>query len=332
MSSLINRYILYNEIGNGNFGKVYRSYDTKTNEIVAIKTIVNRRTKLTDLIEYKYFKYVQTNNIPDHPNIVKYLNVFKDLNSFYVVMEYLDGEELFEWVRKSCKGAEPRDFFNIITGIAEGVDHLHRHGICHRDIKIENIMMTTNGRIVLLDLGLCCFVNDPRSYELMSGSRHYASPEVIGNKLTKQSCMASDVWSFGVTIYAVAMGHLPFETEDMEELNHKIESYHPRFYYTRKLNDIQNASYVNELIKITLSKQFFNRPTMSNIIKTLHRIPMDHPINPEKTWYDWIMEIGTDNYNTPTYDLIQLLNKSKRSIKSVEDKWYNRLIKFFRKD
>jgi len=177
----------------------------KQNMLVAIKLIELQQRKGMYPInnEVEILK-----KIPEHENIVKFISSFSTEKYLAIVVEYIpESQDLFDFITEHQSQMKTSDSLDIVAQIIRGISHLHLHGICHGDIKPENILIETkSNKIKLLDFefSLC-----EKYSSHISGSTHYLSPE-------KCRCMrnfdtyAADIWSLGVTCYVILTGTLPF--------------------------------------------------------------------------------------------------------------------------
>lgn len=215
-SNIVSNYFLERTIGEGTFGKVKLAKHIPTNEYVAIKIL--EKSKIHDKEELerveKEIKYLKTLN---HPNIIQIYEIIENSKNFYIVMEYANNGELFNYIVKKEKlnELEASYFFSqIIHGIAE----IHKYKICHRDIKPENILLTNKNILKIIDFGLS---NQYDKYlSTPCGSPCYASPEMIHG--SKYNGLAIDLWASGVILFAMVCGYLPFDDKNNEKLFAKI--------------------------------------------------------------------------------------------------------------
>lgn len=157
----------------------------------------------------------------DHPNIMRIYDVFEGEQELYLVLEYVEGGELFDFLvnHGRLSSGDASAFFKQII---YGLNYAHTFSISHRDLKPENILIQslTPPLIKIADWGMATFAPPSIYLETSCGSPHYASPEIIsGSKY--QGC-ATDVWSCGVILYALLTGRLPFDDKDVRVLLHKV--------------------------------------------------------------------------------------------------------------
>lgn len=197
-----NRYDLRKIIGEGSFGKVWKAMDKKTGEFVAIKVVSNDNDCTQREIEFK-------NSGFDHPNIVKILDVvpMKQTNSVCLVMEYVNGGDLLELVQ--TKPLDARKARYLFKQIVEAVKYFHDNGYCHRDLKLENILLDqSHTSIKLTDFGFTSKIGSNDIKKSFLGSPIYAAPEIYSKALPCGTY--SDCWSLGVVLFTMVTGLFPF--------------------------------------------------------------------------------------------------------------------------
>ncbi|MGE5613404.1 MAG: Stk1 family PASTA domain-containing Ser/Thr kinase [Bacillota bacterium] len=205
-----NRYQLIERIGSGGMAIVYKAKDLLLNRYVAIKIL---RSEFTDDEEFvKRFRVeAQAAASLNHPNIVSIYDVGKQDGVQYIVMEYIDGITLKEYI--SQKGALPwREAAGIAIQICSAIEHAHKNHIVHRDIKPHNILITDEGIAKVTDFGIARAVTSATITMVGStiGSVHYFSPEQARGGFTDEK---SDLYSLGITIYEMVTGRVPFDGE-----------------------------------------------------------------------------------------------------------------------
>ncbi|KAJ6253340.1 non-specific serine/threonine protein kinase [Anaeramoeba flamelloides] len=212
-------YILGKKLGEGKTGKVKLAIDERTSQKVAIK-IINKK-KLKDLnMDTKIKREIQAMKIFCHPHIVRLYDVIEATDNLFLIMEYVPGGELFTYLveRESLSEQEARKFFQQIIS---AIHYIHSKGIVHRDIKPENILLDENCNIKISDFGLSNIMEDGILLQTSCGTPNYASPEVISGK--SYSGPEVDAWSCGVVLYAMLVGSLPFDENNISFLFQKIK-------------------------------------------------------------------------------------------------------------
>ncbi|KAI0013784.1 hypothetical protein F4779DRAFT_638936 [Xylariaceae sp. FL0662B] len=153
----------------------------------------------------------------DHPNIVKLYDIWENRSEIYLVLEYVERGDLFEYINRNGRLPEPEAVL-YFRQILSALEYVHSFNICHRDLKPENILLTERGQVKVTDFGMSALQQGPNHWLKTScGSPHYAAPELSspggfyrGNKV--------DIWSLGVVLYACLCGCLPFDDRDMGRL------------------------------------------------------------------------------------------------------------------
>ena len=216
----IGNYMVKYTLGQGTFGKVKLGVYLPNDEKVAIKILEkNRIVEKDDEIRVKREFYMLSQF--NHPNVIVVAEIFESEDSFYSVMEYCEGGELFNYIVKKTRLSEEESayfFFQLINGL----EYIHSLGIVHRDLKPENLLLTSDHILKIIDFGLSNYFKENQEPLLSTpcGSPCYASPEMVAGK--KYNGFKIDIWSCGIILYAMLCGYLPFEDPDNEILFKKI--------------------------------------------------------------------------------------------------------------
>ncbi|KAI8116671.1 5'-AMP-activated protein kinase catalytic subunit alpha-2 [Lucilia cuprina] len=216
----IGHYLLGATLGTGTFGKVKIGEHQMTKHKVAVKILNRQKIKSLDVVG-KIRREIQNLKLFRHPHIIKLYQVISTPTDIFMIMEYVSGGELFDYIVKHGKlqEHEARRFFQQIIS---GVDYCHRHMIVHRDLKPENLLLDHNRHVKIADFGLSNMMLDGEFLRTSCGSPNYAAPEVISGKL--YAGPEVDIWSCGVILYALLCGTLPFDDEHVPTLFRKIKS------------------------------------------------------------------------------------------------------------
>lgn len=141
----------------------------------------------------------------DHPNIVKYFETYDDHQYIYLVMEVIEGMQLFDKITQQHNQVFTEHVAaTYMKQLFSAINHCHAQGIIHRDIKPENIMINNSNSVKLIDFGLAKAIT--KSQKTIAGTPYYMAPEV----LLQQYSYKADIWSLGVILYALVSGYLPF--------------------------------------------------------------------------------------------------------------------------
>ena len=211
-------YIIKETIGKGTFSKVKLGLNKITGEKVAIKILDKSKILQKEDLD-RIIREMSILSKMDHSNVIKVYQIFEDEKNYFIIMEYCEGGELFNYIVK--KGRLPEDeasflFYQIING----VDYIFSKGVAHRDLKPENLLLTKNSEIKIIDFGLSNYYNGEKDLETPCGSPCYASPEMVsGNKYNGFNI---DIWATGIILFAMVCGYLPFENPDNDKLFEQI--------------------------------------------------------------------------------------------------------------
>jgi len=221
----INGFKILSRIGSGGFGVVYRAFDTTLERSVAIKMLPPKIAKAGHSLLDRFLREARSAAKLSHPNIVTIHQICPYKDTFYIVMELVDGGTLND--RLAAQGRlSPAEATRTIRAAAEGLGHAHRRGIIHRDIKPANIMMTSDGHVKVSDFGLARDVLQGRDivgpgHSL--GTPRYMAPE---QALGEEPTAASDLYSLAATYYTLLAGHVPFEASSDREMMKKHVTEH----------------------------------------------------------------------------------------------------------
>ena len=221
----INFYKYGRLIGQGAFGKVNIGLNVLSGRVVAIKSF--NKDKLTINRENMKKILYETNLMQklNHPNITKILEMFEDNKFILIIMEYINGGNLFSFVKKRRKLSEKISKF-LFRQIILGIKHIHSKDIVHRDIKLENILIDLNNRIKICDFGIGVILNseDDLLYD-QCGTPMYMAPEIIlSSKKKGYKGFPVDIWSAGIALYIMLSGTLPFNIKKLNKKNKNSEN------------------------------------------------------------------------------------------------------------
>lgn len=203
-----NRYEIIGKIGSGGTADVYKAKCHKLNRYVAIKVLKREFSEDRNYIS-KFRSEAQSAAGMAHANIVNVYDVGDEDGIYYIVMELVEGITLKQYIDK--KGAlEYKEAISIAIQIAQGIEAAHKHNIIHRDIKPQNIIISREGKVKVTDFGIAKVTNADTVNSMAMGSVHYISPEQARGGF---SDFTSDIYSFGITLYEMCAGRVPFDGE-----------------------------------------------------------------------------------------------------------------------
>ena len=192
-------------IGTGLYGRVFKT-TSKHDQSVQVVIKVIDKDKLGDNIECIVEEVAILNQL-DHPNIVKYHETYNDKKFIYLVMEYISGKPLLEKItEQSNENFSEKIAAGYMKELFYAINHCHAQDIAHRDIKPDNIMITDNNTVRLIDFGLSKASRNKQNFTEVAGTSYYMSPEVLNGSYGTEA----DIWSLGVILYTLVSGYLPF--------------------------------------------------------------------------------------------------------------------------
>lgn len=210
-SKLVNRYQILERIGGGGMAVVYKARCTLLNRIVAVKILRQQFSVDEDFVR-RFRREAQAAASLSHPNIVGIYDVGQDKDTYFIVMEYVEGETLKDLIDREAP-LEPARAVSIVRQIANALYHAHNNKIIHRDIKPQNVLISKDGRVKVADFGIARAVSSTTqtfSPNSIMGSVHYFSPEQAKGKLATEQ---SDIYSLGIVFYEMLTKQLPFDGE-----------------------------------------------------------------------------------------------------------------------
>jgi hypothetical protein len=216
----VNGFKIQSRIGSGGFGVVYKAFDTNLERSVAIKMLPPKIAKAGQGLVERFLREARSAAKLSHPNIVTIHQICPYKDTYYIVMELVDGGALHEFlsVQKRFPSAEAT---RVIRAAAEGLGHAHRRGIIHRDVKPGNIMLTNDGQVKVSDFGLARDVLQGRDIvgpgHSLGTPRYMAPEQALGDEPTA----SSDLYSLAATYYTLLTGRPPFDAVGDREIMKK---------------------------------------------------------------------------------------------------------------
>ena len=205
----LGKYKILSPLGSGGFGAVYLARDTWIDKEVAIKVPHRQNLNFSELLREPRLLAAL-----DHPNIVSITTAEKQENVFFIVMEYVSGDTLEEIIATGGALDVPLTI-DYACQICEAVEHAHRQGVIHRDLRPPNVLVSGTGVLKVADFGTSRFLEMAAHGTTVIGSPPYMAPEQFEGK----AVFASDLYSLGVTMYQMLTGCLPYDTPAPSDLD-----------------------------------------------------------------------------------------------------------------
>ncbi len=302
------RYDMKEIVGKGGMANVYKAIDLKTDKLVALKIL---RDEFLDNPEFlrRFRNESKAISVLSNPNIVKVIDVCFNENIYYIVMEYIDGFTLKEFI-KNKKVLSVEETVHISLQILKALHHAHENGIVHRDIKPQNIMVLNDGNIKVTDFGIARFAREEARTmtEKALGTVHYISPEQAKGENTDEK---TDIYSIGIIMFEMLTGTLPFEGDNavsiaimhMQESAKKVTSINP---------DIP-IGMEEIIIRAMQKKQDWRYQSAAEMIRDLYTFLKNPKINFEYKYFD-------NDGDTRYFDTVNISNNSPNNTKTKEEK------------
>ncbi|KAF8814699.1 Pkinase-domain-containing protein [Phlegmacium glaucopus] len=230
----IGPWILGECVGKGASGRVKIAKHRRTGQLAAVKILpiaplVSSRASLatqqakSDKQRLGIDREITMMKLMNHPNIMRIYDVFEGDQELFLVLEYVEGGELFDFLVNRGR-LPPNEALIYFRQIVYGLNYAHTFSIIHRDLKPENILIASlqPPLIKIADWGMAAFAPPTLQLETSCGSPHYASPEIVNGE--KYQGNATDIWSCGVILYALLTGRLPFDDKNVRSLLSKVKS------------------------------------------------------------------------------------------------------------
>ncbi|EAX91681.1 CAMK family protein kinase [Trichomonas vaginalis G3] len=248
----IGPYTVIDPIGRGVSSTVYVARNTDTDEVVCIKVIPKAEKE-------KCFLDTEIKVLPtlNHPNIVKFIDFLEDLENYYLIEEYCNGETLTQFV-ESGKLLTERSILSIMQQLFSALMYIHAKGVSHRDLKPDNIIIIDSSNIKVIDFGLSTDDNSSLR-STFCGSVAFASPECINHQ--KYDAKAADIWSCGVICFYLSTGQIPWKGNNIVQLMRSISAVN---YYIPNSILIPIKSIITQCLCLDPSK----RPTAEKLLES----------------------------------------------------------------
>ncbi|KAL5252573.1 hypothetical protein ACHWQZ_G015377 [Mnemiopsis leidyi] len=275
-------YKIGKTLGQGQTGIVKLGIHCKTKEKAAIK-IINKQKLKTSVLQ-KVEREIAIMRLIEHPHILGLYDVYESSRYLYLVLEHVSGGELFDYLVKKGR-LSPKEACHFFRQIISAVDFCHRYGVCHRDLKPENLLLDDNKNLKVADFGMASLQLENSLLETSCGSPHYACPEVI--KGGPYNGKQADVWSSGIILYALLVGSLPFDHQDMSKLLERVRT---GKYSMPSWMPAEARSLIQQMLQVAPEK----RISIQNVFK--HPFLQQYKTNKESTY---LTPIETVLYTQP---------------------------------
>ncbi|MCD8103586.1 MAG: Stk1 family PASTA domain-containing Ser/Thr kinase [Lachnospiraceae bacterium] len=277
-----NRYEVISRIGSGGMADVYKAKDHKLNRFVAVK-VLKKEFREDKVFISKFRVEAQSAAGLAHGNIVNIYDVGEEAGINYIVMELVEGITLKEYIADKGR-LSAREATSITLQISAGLEAAHNNGIIHRDVKPQNIMISTDGKVKVADFGIARAASANTMTSGVMGSVHYSSPEQARGGYSDEK---SDIYSLGITMYEMLTGHVPFDgdTAVAVALRHLQDEMHgPR-------EEFPEIPYSTNQIVLKCTQKSPDRryPNMTELIRDLR----ESLVNPEGDFVTWPTEDRT---------------------------------------
>lgn len=256
------KYQIIEKIGEGATSYVYLAYDLVMERNVSLKVL--KEINLTEKKIKAFKKEAHAISILNHENIIKIYEIDSYAGTYYIAQEYIDGMSLKEYI-ETTELIPTQKAVKIIVNVLEGLAHAHEKKVIHKDIKSQNILLGVNGEIKITDFGIADILEDDETKtQSLMGTPQYVAPEVLNKG---ESTYQTDIYSTGILLYELLIGHAPFYGEKptiiiLKQLNQPIPS-------VKQQRDSIPQSLENVLIKATAKKLSNRYPDVDEMIDDL---------------------------------------------------------------
>jgi serine/threonine protein kinase len=248
-------------IGQGAFGKVNLGLNILSGRVVAVKSFNKQKLSEKENTKNKIFYEINLMKKLNHPNITKILEHFESEKYYLIIMEYINGGNLFSFVKKRRKLSEKLAKF-LFLQIIKGIKYIHSKNIVHRDIKLENILIDVNNNIKICDFGIGKILSgkDEKLYD-QCGTPMYMAPEILlSTKEKGYNAFPVDLWSAGIALYIMLSGNLPFIIKPIDTSNSENRSTNFALQYSIINNEPKEIENISDDARDLLCKLLNKNP------------------------------------------------------------------------
>ena len=283
-------FMIKEVIGEGAYATVRLGINNQTKEQVAIK-IMEKNKIVQEEEKVKIEREKELHKNLRHPNIVHLYSVIEKDDKIYLIMEYIKGKELFDYIVKKKKLTENESCL-FFQQIISGIEYLHKIKYVHRDIKPENLLINEETKeLKIIDFGFSNICSNPNKNLLESacGSPFYAAPEMLNGE--KYRAPPVDIWSCGIVLYTMICGYLPFEDEDNNILYEKIRK--GKFVIPKHVSE-QARDLLNKILVTDPQKRFTINQIKNHPWFSLYNIKGKLMVNEGLNLFKYIIPIDED--------------------------------------
>ena len=272
---IIGKYKILSTIGSGGFGTVYLAEDTWIDKKVALKVPHKQGVDFGELLREP--RLLATLN---HPNVVTILTAERQENVFFIVMEFVPGETLEALITR--EGAlDVSRALDYTCQISNAVDHAHRHGVLHRDLRPSNVIVAESGMLKVADFGTSRFLEIAAHGTTVIGSPPYMAPEQFRGK----AVFASDIYSLGVTMYQMLTGVLPYDTPSPADLDRLMKG---ELHVAPRLKNPRIPKSINDIVVKAMAPDIQSRykragDLLDDVLAARSSVPRGTPRRPSST-------------------------------------------------
>ncbi|KAI3381377.1 hypothetical protein SNEBB_005174 [Seison nebaliae] len=290
----VGNYIIGGVIGEGSFAKVKLAQHILADERVAVK-IINKK----DVIKRNYMRSNLRREATlmqrmEHPNIVRLHEVMETDNSYYIIMDLIEGTDFVKYLTAKERLSE-NETRRYIRQIVSAVDHMHKLKVIHRDIKLQNFILNNHRNMIIIDFGLSNCLDQRDVLNTQCGSPAYAAPEIFAHR---EYGPEVDVWSIGVNMYAMLTGRLPFRVENRSK---NLAKLHACILKGAQIPDNLSPN-CQTLLRGLLEPTVSHRYTLKEVFKDSWLNENELPIEP-------ILPSYSENENCVDLGIVQYMNK-----------------------
>jgi len=314
--TLGNRYEIDKLIGEGGMAQVYRARDVLLNRTVAVKVLRSQFGSDKDFIA-RFHREAQAAASLSHQNVVNIYDLGQENGIYYIVMEYVDGITLKEYINDHAP-LSVEEAVNIAIQICDALDHAHQNNIIHRDIKPHNILISKNGRIKVTDFGIARAVSSATITHTGSvlGSVQYFSPEQAKGVMTDAK---SDLYSLGVVLYEMLTGKLPFNGDS--PISVALKHLQDQYIYPKELRPLIPQSVENVIVRAMAKDPLFRYESAHEMLKDLRTCLLPERLNEAPYRINESVNTGDDNEITRVIPAIKPeMLKRKWPVEEKEEK------------